>query len=393
MLAAFLFAQALIGPEILSGTLPPRYVFNVAAPAIALARDERSLVIAWTANNEAGISRLYVARLDTAGQLSGAVREMPTSSTTERVDVAAPSIAKSVNRPGFLLAWLEVGSVTTDVFCSLDADLNPAVPRTLGAASFGGRQSAAIARSGKSDWLTANAEVFRLNADQSMDPFPSGVFGSDMSAATDFPVIVGLQETQFPVYTPCAELWFPYPCVRITYSTQYALQVVWLFAASNAVRFSFDTDAEPAIQSDGTDLLIAWFNGDQKTGGLVTATHLKPDDVRNFGPSVIHQMLLGSFGPDFTATRPDIATDGEHYVVVWRTRTAAGDYDVIGAAIDRNDTVTPLSIATSTADERDPSVIAIGAGRFLVAYEKIGDGGRRLAGRFLDFGNRRHAVR
>ena len=56
-------------------------------------------------------------------------------------------------------------------------------------------------------------------------------------------------------------------------------------------------------------------------------------------------------------------------------------------------TVTFLPIATSSADERDPSIIALGDGRFLVAYEKIAGSERRLAGRFVDFGNRRRAVR
>jgi len=52
-----------------------------------------------------------------------------------------------------------------------------------------------------------------------------------------------------------------------------------------------------------------------------------------------------------------------------------------------------MSIATSPVDERDPSVLAVGNGRFLVAYEKIGGGDRRLAGRFIDFEPRRRTVR
>jgi hypothetical protein len=55
--------------------------------------------------------------------------------------------------------------------------------------------------------------------------------------------------------------------------------------------------------------------------------------------------------------------------------------------------VFPLSIATSLADERDPSVIALGEGRFLVAYEKDSDGDRRIAGRFVTFESRSRAVR
>ena len=65
----------------------------------------------------------------------------------------------------------------------------------------------------------------------------------------------------------------------------------------------------------------------------------------------------------------------------------------MGAVIDRDSNVTPLSIATSSADERDPSVLAIGEGRFLIAYERFDAGERRIAGRILTLAGRRRAVR
>ena len=60
--------------------------------------------------------------------------------------------------------------------------------------------------------------------------------------------------------------------------------------------------------------------------------------------------------------------------------------------IDNDGRQTPLSIATSSADERDPSVLALGGGTFLVAYEKMVGFERRIAGRFVTFGRHR-AVR
>ena len=45
------------------------------------------------------------------------------------------------------------------------------------------------------------------------------------------------------------------------------------------------------------------------------------------------------------------------------------------------------------AGERDPSVVALGNGKFLVAYDKLSNGERRIAGRFVTFENRTHAVR
>lgn len=107
----------------------------------------------------------------------------------------------------------------------------------------------------------------------------------------------------------------------------------------------------------------------------------------------VRMLLLALLPAVALAQPPDVATDGQRYVVVWRSRSAQGDYDIAGAAIDRNGVATPLSIASSSADERDPSVIAVGSGRFLIAYEKIEAGERRLAGRFLDFEDRRRAIR
>ena len=101
--------------------------------------------------------------------------------------------------------------------------------------------------------------------------------------------------------------------------------------------------------------------------------------------------LLGGFAPDAGQTRADIATDGEHTLVVWRTASAT-THDIVGAWIDRDGKITPLSIATSAADERDPSVLAIGPGAFLVAYEKITGFDRRIAGRYVTLPGRRRAV-
>ena len=84
--------------------------------------------------------------------------------------------------------------------------------------------------------------------------------------------------------------------------------------------------------------------------------------------------------------------DGSRYVIVWQTTTPAGDHDIAGASIDADGNVIPLTIAMSTADEREPSIISIRSGAFLVAYEKIGVD-RRIAGRFITFDGRERAVR
>ena len=117
--------------------------------------------------------------------------------------------------------------------------------------------------------------------------------------------------------------------------------------------------------------------------------------IRDFGPAFRGETIVGTFATNAgdMLTRPQIATDGAHDVVVWCTLSSRGDRDIVGASVDAAGNVTPLSIASSSDDERDPSVSAMSPGRFLVTYEKINsDSERRLAGRFIEFHDRRHAV-
>ena len=100
---------------------------------------------------------------------------------------------------------------------------------------------------------------------------------------------------------------------------------------------------------------------------------------------------LAAFAGDSGQTRPDIAADGQRYIVVWREQTAMRNHDVVGMAIDHDGRQTPFSIATSSADERDPSVLSLGGGTFFVAYEKMVGFERRIAGRFVTFGRHRAA--
>ncbi|HEX3577656.1 MAG TPA: hypothetical protein VHY33_03755 [Thermoanaerobaculia bacterium] len=123
-------------------------------------------------------------------------------------------------------------------------------------------------------------------------------------------------------------------------------------------------------------------------------SRLLPPSFTDFPTSVRQYRVIGRFGPDIGPTRADIACDGERYVVVWRSGTDGGSsHDIIGASIDRAGNILPISIATSAADERDPGVISMGDGTFLVTYEKLQNGERRLAGRFVTFGSRIRPVR
>jgi hypothetical protein len=217
-----------------------------------------------------------------------------------------------------------------------------------------------------------------------------------MTAGTDVPQLISGSSSRVSVgcIPGCVfdhHAWgCPESCTIYDYS--WSLHFVSLYSTSNGLSLPFRSDAQPAVASDSRDALVAWFSGPQASGGDVVAARVVTSALASFPAAAQQPQKLGTFGGDAGPTRPDIATDGERYVVVWRTKTAAGDYDVTGASIDRNGTITPLAIASSSADERDPSVIAVGNGTFLVAYDKYVARQRLIAGRFVTFGAHRRGV-
>ena len=412
LLLAVLLFQAVqafgqtVGAEIASGPIPFTNVASyLPTPAVSLAKDRTGLAIAWLMPG-ADADRISVVRLDATGHFTGQVQTIPIASP-EAVYVVSPSIAAVPHGDGFTLAWLEIVSasppVTRAVYCRLDRDLKPSAPVVLLAIQKA-ISAPAIVRSGKTTWISAGASAWELRDDGSAgEPLNSGVNASDMTVATDFPQIVGRDQIapttftcdKLPGCSPAAAGPFRGFCSEAcrNFLNTYLLRFTSLYSVSASKTIPFDTDAAPAIRGDGRDVVIAWFQGSHASGGSVVISRLLPPSFTDFQTSTNESRVIGTFGPDAGATRPDIASDAERYVVVWRTAKGDATHDVVGASIDRAGNIVPLAIATSTADERDPSVISMGDGTFLVAYEKLSDGQRQIAGRFVTFGSRTRAVR
>lgn len=395
-----LFAQPVIGAEILSQPLPARNArVALAAPAVAMARDQHGVVIAWTMRNASGDERISVARLDAAGQVRGPVAEIPLLLPGDGIDAIYPSIARSETGSGFTLGWIELlnASVTNSraVYCQLDADLEPSAPHAIPTRSVLAKP--VLVRSGTATWLASGGLVSKLGTDGSIETLlDAGVQASDMVATEPFPQLISGQKiVEFvSCQQPCpGSDRFTCPESCRVFQSSFDLGYVAINTFSTFKTFLFDSDTQPAVESDGHDVLFTWFRGDESAGGQVVGVRLEPPSFVNFILGVDQPQILGTFRPDSGPTRPVIATDGERYLVVWRTTSARGDHDIVGSSIDRAGIVTHLSIATSVADERDPSVIAIGSGTFLVAYEKLNAAERRIAGRFVTFGSRRRAAR
>jgi hypothetical protein len=388
-----------VSAEIASGPLPfTNLRSSLPAPSVAMAKDRTGVAIAWVMGIAAG-DRISVVRLDATGHFTGQVQSIPASS--DSLDVIGPSIAAAPRGDGFTLAWLEtsasIPSVTRAAYCRLDRDLKPSTPPVL-AIVPSAATGPAIVRSGKTTtWISAGGSLWELGDDGSLSaPLNAGMNATDMTVATDFPQIAGVNHAGFGLICPpeCRRGGRISACTcPLAPPLAYSVQFTSLYSVSASKAFDFDSDAAPAIRGDGRDVALVWLYGTHTNGGSVVMSRLHPPSFTDFPTAIDQYQIIGSFGPEGGQTRPDIAADGERYVVVWRTAMRDGSHDVVGASIDRAGNVIPLSIATSAADERDPSIIAMGNGIFLVAYEKFSDGQRRIAGRIVTFETRTRAVR
>jgi len=385
-------AQPVVSDEIASGPLTLWLGrVDLAVPAVAMAKDQDGVVIAWTMADSSNLDAIFVARL-----ADGVIHEIPRYSTSDRA--ALPSIAASPSGRGFTLAWVErtlVGTaIARGVLCHLDSDLTPSAPSLLLVPFPSVAISPMVARG---TWITTAGLVWPVNNDGSAGaPIHAGIAASDMTEAAGFPQLVSSNRKLEPSFqctcgTSCRGLCLC-PSACVVHKISYVLQLTALYTTSLTHAFDFDSELQPAVLNNGRDVMIVWFSGSESKGGDVVAAHLDPITFASFDFLTQRPQVIGRFGPDAGQTRPDIATDGDHTLVVWRTTSGVG-HDIVGAWIDRDGKVTPLSIATSAEDERDPSVIATAPGTFLVAYEKIYGFERRIAGRYVTLPERRRAVR
>lgn len=380
MFLALALAIAL-SPEITSLPTPPISHLGIAVPAVAMAQDRDGIAIAWTSQGNDGFYSIDVARIDRHGYVAGAIREMPRASVTS--GAAAPSIAALPSGHGFTIAWLENPNA---VYCQVDAQLEPLSPSRV----FTTQKTIApvIVRSGKETWLTTGGVTGRLAGDGTVAArYDSGFPASDVDASGDLLRIVASHRITTVDDSQCG-------CTRVgagpfrglcpcpIYQYSYGLDFVSLFSFAQSTAFPFDSQLQPAVLDTGSETLIAWFRGPENQGGDVVLTR----DNLDHPPQ-----SLGTFAPDLGPTRPDIASDGDHTVIVWRKATSDTTHDVVAAIVDAAGNVTQLTIAASADDERDPSVMSIERGVFLIAYEKVSTSERRIAGRFLTFPRKRHA--
>ena len=373
---------------------------NFAAPAVALGKDNSGVAIAWSmATGADTLERVYVARLDAGGHITG-TREIPTAALVPSHAVY-PSLAPAPGGDGFMLVWLEIyrnfPSAVVTGFSRLDASLAPTAPRLL--MPVAATAPPLVRTKGDVTWLSVAGGVWSLAPDGTLGgPFAAQA-ASDMTIAGDVPQLVGGHNIKASFTCrgsdPSCHISFAPPgfCIercRI-YTINYSLDYTALRKTSVTKTFNFESAASPAVDSNGRDVLVAWFRGTQTAGGDVVAARAAAGDGAGFAAAADVPTVLATYPGDGGETRPAIANDGQRYLVVWRSAKTPSDHDIAGVTIDGDGRVTPFAIATSTVDERDPAILYIGGGTFLVAYEKGAPFERRIAVRFVTSGRRRAA--
>lgn len=384
-------AQPVIEPEVVSGRLasslvPPPF----AAPAVAMARDRIGVAIAWSMPVD-GFERVFVTRLDASAHAIGTTRVV---SSPLDVDAFAPSIAAAASGDGFVLTWLESSRMplrSIARYSRLDASLVQSAPAELTLVST----SPSLVRTGDGGtWLTAGGLLWPLDDNGALSGgFDAGFAASDMTVAAT-PQLVSARSVVTSTDLACLQ---PVDCAAAGGSPTPSfcrqnpgcaipkratrLNFLALFQSSQTLDLGYVSDNGAAIESNGRDTLVAWLNGDFKRGGEVVAAR----------DALSAPQIIGSFASDFAVSMPDIAADADRYVIVWQNRTSNGDHDIMAAALDREGRVTSIAIPATAADERNPSIITLANGTFLIAYEKIDGDQRFIAGRIISFGARRRA--
>jgi hypothetical protein len=395
-----LLLALILGPEHQTQTWTHRSpTFHVAAPAVALARDAEGAALAWSMPNAGGAARIHVARLDRFGQI-GTIRELPLVLSLDTTVALYPSLSRRVGADGFLVTWIEqLGHERRAAYSLLDATLAPATPVHLADAGA----SPVVAATGQVMWITAGAQFWHIETNGfARGPFNAVWPASDMTETAGAPRLVsaGRDPYDFTCRNEpgCRAAGGPfnghcYDHCRIW--TSHWLRLVVPYDVIEANRFEFTSEAQPAVESDGEKLVMAWFRGTQTAGGEVVAAVIEPLTPAAYRSLVQAPLVLGRFGPDSGITRPDIAVTERGTYVVWRTTSPGRGHDVAGAFLGRDGTVEPFMVAGSAADESDPSILVLGNGSALVAYRKIEGGQSTIAWRTIGTAatGRRRAVR
>jgi hypothetical protein len=381
--AANAFAQEpVVGPEVISDPIgASAAVTGAGAPAVRVIPDDGGFVVAWGALADDQHFHVYAGRADASLHLvPGSVRMMPAWMGTD-ADADNLNIIRSGS--GYIAAWLEAsrsgGPAVRLAVTTLDASLNPSPPRLLLSANA---LPPRLARLGDHVLAAGGRTMFPLDGSGTpTNIYDAGVDADDIAVANGEIFITSHKSTHTPGL--CLICRGPIPAVDAYDMTLVRLFHGALVAPTQGHLSSYAT----ALGSDGSNVLLAWYDATAENGGALFASYFRAlADDRPFR----EPMRLGSIHRDLAspiARQPQVASDGRRFVVVWQDRSGTdAQRDILGAVIIPEERrVVPFTIAASDADETEPSIVAVADGEYVVAYNSKRDGVRRIAGRYVYF--------
>lgn len=371
----FLLASLLVtSPTVTEAYQKPLPVFGITSKAVALARTDAGVVGCWGEARMGGGSQVVCARMAADGRFETPVAIPP---GTPGGNDAVPALGW--NGKELLVAFEENGSPNRVVMTRLDRDLRPIETRVALYAADGG-PAPAVAWNG-TEWL--------VTVRQSATRFTSNLQVAGATAA-DTPIqdTVAVGGT-FVLLTDPA----------VTTTTQTHCTVVYGFTICSQIPVTTSSWTGRLLPSDASFPLVG--SPDRVSGTAAGAARSRdffvawPERDPAGGVNLYAAAYTASGAPvaSYTVTTMPVPREDPHIavaatddgaLVVWEESA-----DIRGTLLDAGGKPKgePFAIAAAAPDEQHdeqhPVALALGGGRYLVAYELVDHGLTRLATRFV----------
>ncbi|HYR28090.1 MAG TPA: hypothetical protein VEU30_06460 [Thermoanaerobaculia bacterium] len=324
------------------------YTPGVRDRTIALSATPQGILLAWTEVVEPGTqqSEIHTGMLDFDAKLTGPIRRIAPS--RPGVPMTNPAIGTDFN--GFFISWAELSPVNYDPKSIAGVITDPF-----------GHPVSPVRRYGP--WLTGQPQVifngieYRLYGEQTYLIAPDGSVIDRRGGGMN----------RIPFATPEANGWVDWRgTIQFGTGRRPLLELgTTVLTYDDDHRDSFDVRnafGPPAVFAEGRDVLIVW--GSDTGLGAVRIL----DGVR--GRAFAYE------DPAARGAEPAVAGN----LVVYQN----DDGDIYGSVLTANAFGTPFPISTGSDWDTTPRVLAVGYGRYLVAYvREHGNGQVSLAGRFV----------
>jgi hypothetical protein len=352
LLAATAQAQPIVGNEVVWRTTSAAVTYKPALQAARIAADGSGFVVAWS-EVEDGVSRAYAGRLDGLGRL--ATIGVHTTGAADAVSIAP-------FRDRYIAAWVEPSSTDARpmlVTAALDRGFQLLSSRFVAVTN-----GTPLVRTTPTRAYVGSGTLL-----YEVDGGAAPIRAYDHPRTLDDLTTAG-EEVAFVEHSIAVALGLcgisgvcsPGP------TPKYSIGFVWLFHLSAGLTLPIQIDSLVAVSAGNDDhFLVMW--AEYGTGTSVKASlfgsAFQPFVVSPHGPAAADGVI-----------QPQIAWDGKRWVAVW-TRGGA----IEGAVITPSLNIIPLSIS---ARGTRPAIATARQGRFLVTYEVVDAGQRRLASRVIE---------